>query len=113
MAEAATLDNETVVDTVKRYLLSLPDRGIHSRRAVLFGSYARGTADKWSDIDLIVLAPEFDSGRPDDIVRELWKASVHLDSRIEPIPCGEHEWEVDDSRPILEIARREGIEISL
>jgi len=33
------------------------------------------------------------------------------DSRIEPIACGEREWDADTSRPILEIARREGMVI--
>jgi hypothetical protein len=35
-----------------------------------------------------------------------------VDVRIEPIPCGEQEWETDGGRPILEIARREGTEIA-
>jgi hypothetical protein len=33
------------------------------------------------------------------------------DDRIEPIPCGEREWESGDGRPILEIVRREGVVI--
>lgn len=37
---------------------------------------------------------------------------MSADNRIEPIPCGEREWETDQSRPILEIARREGIVIT-
>ncbi|MBI2433379.1 MAG: nucleotidyltransferase domain-containing protein [Candidatus Hydrogenedentes bacterium] len=45
MAEAA------IVGTIKRYLAALPPRGIRSRRAVLYGSHAKGTADEWSDID--------------------------------------------------------------
>ncbi|MBI2434414.1 MAG: nucleotidyltransferase domain-containing protein [Candidatus Hydrogenedentes bacterium] len=107
MAETA------IIETVKKYLAALPPRGIHSRRAVLYGSHAKGTANEWSDIDLIVLAPEFDGGRPQKKVRELWLARRDADAPIEPIPCGEREWETDDSRPILEIARREGIEISI
>ena len=33
--------------------------------------------------------------------------------RIEPIPCGEREWETEEGRPILDIARQEGQEISI
>jgi len=33
--------------------------------------------------------------------------------RIEPIACGEREWLEDDSRAIIEIARREGEVITL
>ncbi|MGD8500573.1 MAG: nucleotidyltransferase domain-containing protein, partial [Phycisphaerales bacterium] len=102
---------ETVIDKVRRYLTSLPALGIHAKRAVLFGSFALGRADEYSDIDLIVIAPEFDGAREISLVKALWRATV-CDNRIEPIPCGELEWETDESRPILEIARREGIVIT-
>lgn len=97
-----------VIEAVKRYLAGLPGFGIHAQRAVLFGSYVQGQADEWSDIDLVVIAPEFDGSRDISLVKALWHATV-ADNRIEPIPCGEKEWETDESRPILEIARREGI----
>lgn len=100
-----------IVDVVKRYLSVLPTVGIHARKAVLFGSYATGQADQWSDIDLIIIAPEFDVARDFDTIRNLWETTLLADNRIEPIPCGEVEWESGDGRPILEIARREGVVI--
>ncbi len=102
---------ESVIGVVRRYLAVLPSLGIHARRAVLFGSFARGKADEYSDIDLIVIAPEFDGSREIPLVEALWQATTS-DNRIEPIPCGEQEWETDQSRPVLEIARREGIVIA-
>jgi hypothetical protein len=33
------------------------------------------------------------------------------DSRIEPIPCGERQWQEDGATPIVEIARREGQQV--
>jgi len=101
-----------IVTTVRRHLAALLAEGIHPRRAVLFGSFARGDAREWSDIDLLVIAPEFDGKRSLAQVKRLWRATLAADNRIEPIPCGEREWETDDSRPILEIARREGIVIA-
>ena len=101
----------TVIEAVQKYLSALPSLGIHARRAVLFGSYACGQTDEYSDIDLIVIAPEFDGSRELSLVKALWQATVS-DNRIEPIPCGEQEWETDQSRPILEIARREGVIIA-
>lgn len=100
-----------VVDAVRQYLSVLPAVGIHASKAVLFGSFARGEADPYSDIDLVVVAPEFDAGRSFDIVKRLWETTLLADNRIEPIPCGEREWESGDGRPILEIARREGVVI--
>jgi predicted nucleotidyltransferase len=103
---------QDVVVAVKCYLNALPAFGIHACRAVLFGSYVRGKADEYSDIDLVVIAPEFDGLREISLVKALWRATV-TDNRIEPIPCGEQEWETDGSRPILEIARREGVVITV
>ena len=100
-----------IVTVVRRYLAALPEYGIHPRRAILFGSFANGESDEWSDIDVIVIAPEFDEPHDITLVEQLWRATV-ADNRIEPIPCGEREWETDSGRPIIEIARREGVEIA-
>ena len=94
---------------VRQYLSALAQVGIHARRAVLFGSHAKGTADEWSDIDLVVIAPELEPPTNHQLVNKLWELRATTDSRIEPIPCGQREWETDQSRPILEIARREGV----
>lgn len=97
---------------VRRYLAAIREAGIDATRAVLFGSHARGDADEWSDIDIIVIAPVFDHRRDRELVTKLWRLRAYTDSRIEPIACGEREWETDDGRPILEYARREGIVIA-
>jgi len=103
----------TITSAIKRYVLALSTFGIHTNRLVLFGSFARGDADEWSDIDLVVIAPEFDGPRELTLVEKLWLATASADNRIEPIPCGELEWETDQGRPILEIARREGVIITV
>ena len=100
-----------VMTAIRRYVKALGSFGIHTRRLVLFGSFARGDADEFSDIDLVVIAPEFDGPREMTLVEKLWQATISADNRIEPIPCGEREWETDQGRPILEIARREGVVI--
>jgi predicted nucleotidyltransferase len=98
-----------ILNSIRSYLAELPARGIHASRAVLFGSYARGDANTWSDIDLVVIAPEFDGCRDLPLVQALWRARAQADVRIEPIACGEAEWETESARPIIEIAKREGI----
>ncbi len=102
----------TIANVIRQYLAALPAVGIHARKAILFGSFARGRAHEYSDIDLVVIAPEFDAQRRFDMVKDLWQTTLMADVRIEPIPCGEKEWEIDQGRPILEIARREGVEIA-
>ncbi len=102
----------TIMTAIQRYIKALSSFGIHTHRIVLFGSFARGDANEFSDIDLVVIAPEFDGARDIALIEKLWQATISADNRIEPIPCGELEWETDQGRPILEIARREGIIIA-
>jgi predicted nucleotidyltransferase len=80
---------------------------------VLFGSFARGDAHRWSNIDVVVLSPRFDG--PFDLadVEALWVVAGRTDSRIEPIPCGERQWLEDNESVIIEVARREGRRIAL
>jgi uncharacterized protein len=106
---------QTVLDIVREYLQAVNQAGIRAERAVLYGSWARDEAGPDSDIDLVVLAPDFDERQDRELVGRLWSLRVETPEawRIEPIPCGEREWLEDDSRAIIEIARREGEIITL
>ena len=55
MAEIAP----NLTDIIRRYRAELLKDGIHCERILLFGSQARGTAHEWSDIDLIVVSPDW------------------------------------------------------
>jgi len=53
----ATTPNLT--DIIRRYRAELEKLGIRAEQILLFGSQARGTAHEWSDIDLIVVSPDW------------------------------------------------------
>ncbi|MBN2212391.1 MAG: nucleotidyltransferase domain-containing protein [Sedimentisphaerales bacterium] len=103
---------EAIIATIKSYLAILTNAGIHAQQAVLFGSFARGEGHADSDIDVIIIAPEFDQKPSLELIKTLWRLRGNADDRIEPIPCGQIEWQTDQKRPILEIARQEGITIA-
>ena len=93
------------------YVRALRRQGMRVSRAILFGSYARGDARPNSDIDVLVVAPEFDAPYDSRKVDMLWQLRAYTDSRIEPIGVGERRWREDDASVILEIVRREGQEV--
>jgi len=103
----------TILRTIQGYLDAVRQADIHVSRAILYGSHARGDAHPDSDIDILVIAPEFDEPYNKRRVDLLWELRARSDSRIEPTPVGERQWHEDDSSAIIEIARREGEEISL
>ena len=102
-----------IVRTVQEYLVAVRRSGLDARRAVLFGSYARGDARPDSDVDILVIAPEFDGPYDKSRIDLLWALRAQTDSRIEPIAVGERQWREDDASAIIEIARREGQAILL
>ncbi|MBN2040427.1 MAG: nucleotidyltransferase domain-containing protein [Spirochaetes bacterium] len=104
------MDNSTII-TVRKYLNSLQDKGIPVIFGIIFGSYIKGTNNSDSDIDLVIVSPIFDSNKNLKDIGMLWKVAARIDSRIEPIACGEKEWMANDSSIIIEIAHREGIQV--
>ena len=100
--------DRSIIESVKRYLRTLIDYGLTPSFGVVFGSHVSGGVHEWSDIDLMVVADRYDQQYQHDDVALLWKVAGRVDPRIEPIPCGERQWEEDDGTPIIEIARREG-----
>ena len=99
---------QSVLTAVRKYLEAIGSAGVSVERVVVFGSQVKGQANEWSDIDLIVISPQFDGMKDRTFINLLWRVAARIDSRIEPIPCGSRQWREDDSSAILEIARREG-----
>lgn len=100
--------DESIVNTVRQYLQALVERGIPIQQGVIFGSQVSGQPHSWSDIDLLVISPQFDGEHKREDVNLLWRIAARTDSRIEPIAVGQRQFVEDDSSAIIEMARREG-----
>ncbi len=74
-----------VIETVRRYLRTLEQHGVHVDNAILFGSHAKGTAREESDIDVALISEAFSGDRFDDR-RRIVPYRRAIDSRIEPMP---------------------------
>jgi len=74
-----------VYEHIRRYVEELRKRNINVDQAYLFGSYVKGTADEWSDIDVALLIREF-IGDSFDFKFLLMKIARDIDLDIEPHP---------------------------
>jgi predicted nucleotidyltransferase len=101
-----------VIAAVKEYINRLAQNGLSIAFGVIFGSQVTGQANDLSDIDLIVVSPQFDGKISRDTINKLWHIAARTDSRIEPIPCGQQQWQDNTSDAIIEIARNEGVTIT-
>jgi len=99
---------KSVLISVERYLAALRKAGLDIELIVIFGSQVTGKDHKWSDIDLLVISPQFDEMKDRVNLNLLWHIAAKIDDRIEPIPCGSKQWQEDNINAIIEVARREG-----
>jgi len=70
----------TIIAKVKEYLQTLSHSGLSVAFGVVFGSQATGQANALSDIDLIVVSPQFDGKISRDIINKLCPARARADS---------------------------------
>jgi predicted nucleotidyltransferase len=80
-------------------------------KAVLYGSYAKGNASKWSDVDICFFSQAFEDKRDIDVVIELlgMAGKYHPDICFEPnvFPTSE----IDNDNPFVKEVLRTGREI--
>ena len=57
----------SVIKSIKKFSKEIKLTGIHLNKVILFGSYAKNTQGKWSDIDVALIADEFNGVGFNDI----------------------------------------------
>lgn len=101
------MGKEEALNIAEKYLRKVS--GYYSIiNALLFGSYAKGTNNEDSDIDIALVLKNV----PDiiDAQIELMKLRRDIDLRIEPHPFREEDFEIDD--PIVYEIINNGVKIS-
>lgn len=92
----ADAKDRTIVSTLARqYLDLLKINNINIIDAYLFGSYVKGNATEWSDIDIALLTKEF-IGDSLDFRFLLTKIGHEIDINIEPHPFLINEFNEND-----------------
>ena len=70
---------------IDQYIRELEANDIHIGKAILFGSYARGNADDWSDIDIALVSEAFEGDRLEDR-NKIRKITLSVSSDLSPLP---------------------------
>ena len=101
---------DQVIKAVKRYIAELQRNKIPIRKAIIFGSYARGYAREESDIDVALISEAFSGDRFEDR-RIIIPLRRKIDNRIEPLPFRPEDFE--NGGILAEEIRKTGIAVSL
>src|SRR6184192_1505929 len=83
------MDKRGALKIALQFIQALPEK-YQPRKAFLFGSYARGLAREWSDIDVAIVLNNYKDQF--DTTLELMKLGFKIDTRIEPHPITEKDF---------------------
>ncbi len=90
------MDKEQAIEKANQYAQAVSQR-FDFVKIILFGSYAKGNSHPDSDIDIAVVLKEYNNIT--DIRLELMRLRRKIDSRIEPHPFREKDFDI--SNPIV------------
>lgn len=101
------MGKKAAFDSVKRYVSFLKENDFKIRHAYVFGSYAKGNFTDDSDIDLAVVMNNLSNSFTMQV--ELMKISRKFDTRIEPHPFDENDF--DTTNPFAHEILTTGVQI--
>ena len=104
-----TLSLEVVEESIRRFVTEVKRQ--HNVQAIyLFGSHVTGNTQKWSDIDLLVVSPDFRATRLEARLG-LMRIARHIDDRIEPHPLAPEDFNINNQ--LAYEVQRAGVRISI
>ncbi|MGB2782689.1 MAG: nucleotidyltransferase domain-containing protein [Atribacterota bacterium] len=77
-------DKAVIINKIKKYIKAL-EKNITINKVILYGSWANGKPDEFSDIDLAIFSPDFGKHKLKEL-QFLSKLSWEIDESIEAIP---------------------------
>jgi len=86
---------DEVIRMIKEYVAELRKNDFDIDSAILFGSYAKGTYDDWSDIDVALVSDNFSGNRFID-KEKIRKYNAQFDYMISPMPYRKSDFTKDD-----------------
>ena len=104
--------NSKIKQLVKDYALSLREEGIPVDEVYIFGSFAKGKANKDSDVDVAIISPKFGKDRQKERVLLLRKRNNKA-LIIEPHPFSKSEFRATGYNPLVAQIKKYSVRIPL
>ncbi len=104
------MDKKAIRSIIERYRQQLIEMGLRPEKIILFGSWAQGTGEPWSDIDLIVISRDFKGKNLRERLELLGVAAARILEPIEAFGVTPEEWERKEWTFVQE-ASKNGVEV--
>ena len=109
MSKEETTLTPKIYKEAKKFRHLLTKNGLGIKSLYVFGSYAKGKANHYSDIDIAVISPNFSDDRQGERVRLMF-LSQQIDLAIEPHPFLPEDFN-DPYYPLAREIKKTGIKI--
>ncbi|MBX3043888.1 MAG: nucleotidyltransferase domain-containing protein [Candidatus Kapabacteria bacterium] len=86
---------EAIIEKIRKFVEYLEKSQIPVEEALIFGSYAKGTYNKWSDIDVAIVSDKFEGSRYYDL-EKMTDAIFAIDTDISPLPFRPEDFNTSD-----------------
>ncbi len=103
---------QRIIEIAKSYINELKNNGIEITAAYLYGSHTTNQATVESDIDILLVSPQFENQDEESILAKIWFSKIRTENRIEPILINSNRFERDDYSPIIALVKEQGILIA-
>ncbi len=100
---------DRVQQVIRRYCQQLKAMGVRPSKVILFGSYARGEGNMLSDIDLLVVSPDFEGMGLRTRLETLGIAAARIWEPVEALACTPQELQQVEPATFLEEILRTGV----
>lgn len=101
--------DKRIIETIEKYIKKI-SQYYKIEAIILFGSYAKGTENEESDIDIAIISEDFTDIIEDGakLIGLTWK----IDTKIEPHPITKADYE-NNSNPFVQEVMNTGIELKV
>lgn len=92
---------------IEDYITKLRDNNISVKYAYLFGSYAKGNNNEWSDIDVAIISDSFEGVRIKD-KDKIRRITLSVSSNLEILPFNPEDFSLENplAKEIIETGIR-------
>ena len=105
MDKRETLSRDEAIDLVRQYKLIIARYFAKEPQVLIYGSYSKGNANRYSDIDVAAIVPTY-GDRKLELSKALWRDVDDVSLLIDPVLISE-----DHPSPLYDDVMRTGIAV--